>query len=630
MLSAIRERTHGIIAFFILGLIIIPFAFFGMSSYFTGDADLNVAEIDGTKISQNAYRRALDRILAGNIDPAIVGRPEFKQQVLDGLIEQTLLANNVINQGYRIGDAELARLIQQAPEFQRNGVFDPQMYSIRLGQEGLNEQAFEERLRSRRVSSQIQTGFVDSMLVLPADQAAVARLWQQKREFDYVIIRPSKFSEAADVPDDDIKAYYESNPNRFTTPEQVRIEYIRLSVADLAKNYQPTEEELREIYERDIAQYSTPGKRRISHILVEVAPDASAEEGKKALEKAREIEQKLRAGADFAALAKEFSADSGTADAGGDLGYVDQGTLPKELEAAAFKMKQDEISAPVRTSFGYHVAKVTEYTPGERKSFEEVRPDIEKALRQRKGEEEFYDKFEQMSNLVYEQPDSLAPAAEVLRLEIKRSEWFGRDGGQGVAAQPKVIESVFSPEVLTESQNSDAIEIDQESLVALRVVEHRKAARKPLADVRAEIAKIVRRERARERTRELAAEIAQQLREGKGLDDLAQAQGLDLVSGKVVSRLKPEGVDGRLVAAVFKARRPTEGEASYGEVDLGDGGYGVFALRRVEQGDTGQADKSLTQRVEQILRQRWGADVYVGYVRRLRETADVEIRPDQL
>jgi peptidyl-prolyl cis-trans isomerase D len=630
MLSAIREKTHGIIATFILGLVIVPFVFFGTYSYFRTDAGINVAEVDGIEISQDTYRNALNRLLASNIDPSIVARPEFKQQVLDSLVEEVLLTNNTLDEGYRIGDAELGRLIGNAPEFQRNGAFDPELYSARLRQEGLNQQAFEERLRSRRVSSQIQSGFADSVLLLPAERAAVQRLWQQMREFDYVIIRPGKFSGSIGVSEEEIKAYYESQPDQFKIPEQVRIEYIRLSASDLAEKYQPTEEKLRRTYEQDVALYSIPEQRRISHILIELPANAGMEEEKKALAQAREIEKKLRAGADFAALAKELSADSGTAEAGGDLGYVERGTLPKELEVAAFGLKAGEISEPVRTSFGFHIVKLTELKPGSRKSFEEARPDLEKVFRQRRGEEEFYEKFEQMSNLVYEQADSLAAAAEALGLEVMQSEWFGREGRQGIAAQPRVVEVAFSPEVLVESRNSDVIEIDRENLVALRVVEHREAVRKPLADVRAEIDKRLRKERARERVAVLGAELVKRLRAGESLDALAQAQGLELVRAKKATRLKPEGVDRRLVAAVFKAQRPRTGEATYGEVDLGAGGYGVFALKRVKEGDTDQAEDALKRRVERILDQRRGAGTYVDYVRRLRETADIETHPDRL
>ncbi|MFB3086906.1 MAG: SurA N-terminal domain-containing protein [Acidiferrobacterales bacterium] len=630
MLSAIREKTHGIIAAFILALIIIPFAFFGMSSYFTGDVDINVAEVNGIEISQDTYRNALNRFLASNIDPSIVARPEFKQQVLDSLVEEVLLTNNTLDEGYRTGDAELGRLIRTAPEFQRNGAFDPELYSARLRQEGLNQQAFEERLRSRRVSSQIQSGFAGSVLLLPAERAAVQRLWQQMREFDYVIIRPGKFSGSIDVSEEEIKAYYELQPVQFKIPEQVRIEYIRLSAPDLAEKYHATEEELRRTYEQDVTLYSIPEQRRISHILIELPADAEMEEEKKALAQSREIEKKLRAGADFAALAKELSADSGTAEAGGDLGYVERGTLPKELEVAAFGLKAGEISEPVRTSFGFHIAKLTELKPGSRKSFAEARPDLEKALRQRRGEEEFYEKFEQMSNLVYEQADSLASAAEALGLEVMQSGWFGREGGQDIATQPRVVEAAFSPEVLVESRNSDAIEIDRENLVALRVVGHREAVRKPLADVRAEIDKRLRKESARERAAALGVELVKRLRAGESLDALAQAQGLELVRVKKVTRLKPEGVDRRLVAAVFKTQRPRTGEATYGEVDLGAGGYGVFALTRVEEGDTDQAEDALKQRVERILNQRRGAGMYVDYVRRLREMADIETHPDRL
>lgn len=630
MLTAIREKTHGIIAGFIITLIIIPFALWGTYSYFSGGSALNVAEVEGIEVSQNAYRFALDRVLARAPNPALLDTPEFKRQVLDSLIDETLVIENATVQGYRISDAELGRLIRESPDFQVGGRFNPELYDRRLRREGVNQQTFEERLRTSQINVQIQSGFTESALVLPTEKAALLRLWQEKRDFDYIVVRPNRFMSRIRISDDDVKGYYESYPDRFKTPEQVRIEYIQLSAAELGAAYHPSEAELRRAYQDEISLYATPEKRRTSHILIELPASASEEDAKQALEKARGIAQKLRAGADFAALAKEHSADTGTVAKGGDLGYVERGTLPEELEKVMFELKPGAISEPVRTSYGYHIAKLTEYTPSSQKPFAEARGDIEKVLRQRKGDEEFFEKFEEMSNLVYEEPDSLAPAAQRLGLKVMQSEWFGRERGAGIAGQPKVVQAAFSPEVLQESRNSDVVEIDQETLVALRVVGHREAERKPLEEVRGEITALLRKEKAREQATTLGAELAKKLRAGERLDALAQARGLKTEQAKSVTRLDLGGVDGRIVTAVFKARRPTAGEASFGEVDLGDNGYAVFALEHVEQGASETADESLKRRVDNVLSQRRGTSVFASYVERLRKTADIKVHVDRL
>jgi peptidyl-prolyl cis-trans isomerase D len=629
MLSAIREKTQGIIATIILSLVIIPFALWGTYSYFQGSTNVNVATVDGTKISQQSYRLALDRLLASNIKPEILQSPEFKRQVLDNLIEQTLLVQNGINQGYRVSDAELARMIRDEPQFKRDDRFDPTLYEAVLRREGLTERSFEQRLRTVQIASQIETGFRESALPLASEKNALLRLWLQQRDFDYVIVGPGRFISSAQVSEDAIKQYYESHPEEFKTPEQVRIAYIELSVADLARDYQPTEAQLHKAFTEEQSRYSTPDQRRISHILIKVPSGASKEDEAKALEKARTIEKKLRSGGDFAALAKENSADSATASKGGDLGVVEPGALPKTLEEAVKKLKPGEITEPVRTTFGYHIAKLTDYKPGMRKTFEQARADVEKLLRDRKAEEEFYQKVEQLSNLVYEHPESLAPAAERLGLKVSQSDWFSREGGPGIAANAKIVETAFSPEVLQESRNSEAIELGQDKLVALRMTAHRDASRKPLADVRGEIQTVLQKQQAEAAAGKLAGEIYAKLRENKSLAELAKANGLNLEQAQI-SRIDPKTVDRRLVAAVFKARAPQAAKPVFSEVDLQADGHAVFVLKSVKEGVPAEANDALVRRAESVLQQRHGAELYRDYLSRLRETADIKINADNL
>jgi peptidyl-prolyl cis-trans isomerase D len=629
MLSAIREKTQGIIATIILSLVVIPFALWGTYSYFQGSTNVNVATVDGTKISQQTYRQALDRLIGSNIRPEILQSPEFKRQVLDNLIEQTLLVQNSGDQGYRVSDAELARIIRDETQFKRDGRFDPSLYEAVLRREGLTEQSFEQRLRTVQIASQIETGFRESALPLASEKDALLRLWLQQREFDYVVVGPARFVSSAQVSEDAIKQYYESHPNEFKIPEKVRIAYIQLSVADLARDYHPTEAQLHKAFTEKQGRYSTPDQRRISHILIAVPSGASKEDEAKALDKARAIEKKLRAGGDFATLAKENSADSATASKGGDLGVVQPGALPKALENAVKKLKPGEITEPVRTSFGYHIAKLTEYKPGTHKTFEQARADLEKLLRDRKAEGEFYQKVDQLSNLVYEHPESLAPAAEQLGLKISKSAWFSREGGPGVAANAKIVEAAFSPEVLHESRNSEAIELSQDKLVALRVIDHREASRKPLADVRGEIQTLLQKQQAETAARQLGGELYAKLRENQSLAELAKANGLNLEHAQI-SRIDPKTVDRRLVTTVFRARAPQADKPAFGEVDLGATGYAVFALRSVKEGKPAEAEDALVRRAETVLQQRHGAGLYRDYLSRLRETADIKIYADNL
>ncbi len=629
MLSAIRDKTQGIIATFILALVIIPFALWGTYSYFEGGSNVSVAEVDGIEISQQTYRMTFDRLLASNIDPAILQSPDFKRQVLDGLIDQTLLVRNGIEQGYRIGDAELARFIRETPQFQRDGQFDPLLYEAALRREGTSEQSFEQRLRTLQIASQIQAGLMESAFIPPADKEALVRLWSEQREFDYVVVGPDRFIGGAHVADDAIKEYYESHPAEFKTPEQVRIEYLELSIADLASDFAPSEADLRQAYEEEQGRFLTPEQRRVSHILFETTVDAKQEDIDRVLQKARDIEAQLRNGSDFASLAKEHSADSGTAANGGDLGFVAQGALPRELEQAIAKLKVGEITAPVKTSYGFHIAKLTEHTPAKGKSFEEAREELQKIVRQRRAEEVFYQKVEQLSNLAYEHPDSLGPAAEALGLKPLQSDWFSREGGQGITANVKLTEAAFGPDVLHESRNSEAIELGADKVVVLRVIGHREAARKSLDEVRTQIQTLLQKEQATAEANKLGGKIYADLLGGQSLEQLAKANGLKLEHAQI-NRIDPKQVNRQIVGAVFKAPSPQGDTPVYGEVDLGAAGHAVFMLKSVQVGTTADADDTLVRRVDNALQQRLGPGQYGDYLVRLRETADIKVFADKL
>lgn len=629
MLSTIREKTQGIIATFILLLIVIPFALWGINSYFESGSKLDVATVNGTDISQLSYRRVLDQ-LRGRVAPATLDSRQFKQTVLDGLIDQTLLVQDAEGQGYRVSNALLAQTIRTLPYFQRDGQFDSAMYDAVLRNQGMTPPEFEKRLREQSITGQIQAGLSDSVIVTNDDVAQVARLLSQQREVAYAVISLESLMSRVTVNEKEIEKYYADHTELFQAPEQVRVEYLRLSAADLDQGYQPTEDDLKKAYADEAARYVVPAIRRASHILISLPANASEVQAKAVLAKIDDIAKQARAGADFSALAKKYSQDSATAAQGGDLGVVRPGVLPKTLESAVFAMnKPGEISQPVRTSFGYHLVKLTSYTPEKRRPFAEVRKDLVQLVRQRKGEEKFFDVSEKFRNLVYEQPDSLAPAAKALGLKIEKSDWFSQAGGSGIAANPKVVQAAFAPDVLSQARNSDAIDIDDNTLVAVRVAARQPAARQPLNEVRAQIGRALKQEQAREETRRLGDTWLGELRAGKTLDALAKQSNLKYQPPKLLSRTQSAGVDPRIVEAAFRAPRPAGGKPVYDLVDLDGQGYAVFALKQVVE-PSGKAEDSAQKEARRILMSHRGADYYADYRAGLREKAKIKIFTDQL
>ncbi len=615
MLSTIREKTQGIIATFILALIAIPFALWGVNSYFDTGGKINVAKAGDMDISQAEYRRALEQLRA-RVEPKTLNDPQFKQSVVDDLINKALQARDAEDQGYRIGDAQLAQILRNQPAFQRDGQFDSAQYEAVLRREGMSPREFETRVGESRIVTQ-------------AEIAALTRLLSQERELAHAVIDAGKLAAKAAASAQDIEQYYSAHPELFQIPEQVRIEYLQLSAGDQDRSYQPTDEELKKTYADEASRYTVPEKRRASHILISLPDKPAGDQSAEALAKIQDIAKQARGGADFAGLARKHSADTTTAAQGGDLGEIRRGVLPKELEEAVYTLKPGEVSQPVRSTYGYHLAKLTALAPEKRKPFAEVREDLVKTARQRHAEERFLDVSEKFRNLVYEQPDSLVPAAKALGLEVRKSDWFAQTGGNGIAANPKVVQAAFEPEVLSQARNSDAIEITADTLVAVRVAERRPAGRQPLTQVHAAIERRLKQQRALEQARALGDTALQELRAGASLETFAARRGLDYVAPKTITRRQAGGLDPRIVESAFRASRPQGEKPVYELVDLGERGYAVLALKRVRDA-SGQADAAVLQQVRALLAARRGTDYYANYRAGLRDKAKVKVYTDQL
>lgn len=628
MLSRIREKTQGIIATFIIALIAIPFALWGVNSYFDTGGKINVARVGDMDISQTEYRRALEQLRA-RVEPKTLNDPQFKQSVVDDLINKALLARDAEDQGYRIGDTQLAQILRNQPAFQRDGQFDPAQYEAVLRREGLSPREFETRVREDILANQIRIGISESRLVTQAEIAALTRLLVQERELAHAVIDAGKLAVKTAVSAREIEEYYSAHPELFQIPEQVRIEYLQLSAGDPDRGYQPTDEELKKTYADEASRYTVPEKRRASHILISLPAKPAEDQSAEALAKIQDIAKQARGGADFAGLARKHSVDTTTAAQGGDLGEIRRGVLPKELEEAVYALKAGEISQPVRSTYGYHLAKLTVLVPEKRKPFAEVRKDLVKIALQRRAEERYLDLSEKFRNLVYEQPDSLVPAAKALGLEVRKSDWFTQAGGSGIAANPVVVQAAFEPEVLSQARNSDAIETGADSLVAVRVAERRPAGRQPLTQVYATIERRLKQQRALEQARALGDTALQELRGGASLETYAARRGLDYVPPKTITRRQAGSLDPRIVESAFRASRPQGEKPVYELVDLGERGYAVLALKRVRD-PSGQADAAVLQQVRALLAARRGADYYSNYRAGLREKAEIKVYSDQL
>ncbi|MDH3636962.1 MAG: SurA N-terminal domain-containing protein [Gammaproteobacteria bacterium] len=639
MLTKIRDRASGWIAWVIVFLISIPFALWGINEYFAGVDEINVAEINGVEIDQQTYRAALEdrrdalsRALGTRADPELINSKAFRRGVLDGLIQRTLLVNDATDKGFRVSNEQLRRYIESAPQFQRDGVFDTDLYQQVVSGYRYTTTGFEERLRQENVLQQVRSGFTDSAFVTVSDMDTLLRHFQQKRAFQYVTISPEEFRDVIEVSDAEIEQDYQSNSSLYETPEQIKTQYVRLAVSDLKGEVNVGEDELRSIYENNAQRFTTPERRKASHILIQVKESDSEDRVAELREKAESLLQQIKDGAEFAELAREHSEDPGSAAQGGDLGFVEKGAMVEPFESALYKLADGEISAPVRTQFGFHLIKLTELVPQVQQTFDEVRSQLEEEEVRRQAEDLFLDRAETFRNLVYEQPETLDNVSEELKLPLQTSEWFSRNLGAegGISENAKFRETAFSDEVYAEGLNSETLELDRDTLVALRKLELKPEALRPLQDVRDRIVEKLKAEKARERVRVLSEEMLQKLKDGEEWSSVTAADNLDAQDTVVTRADTQTGVSQEVVKEVFKAGYPAAGEPIYGSVNLQNGSNIVYRLDSVEEGDPAIATDELRERVKAVLLRRRGEDPFLAYLDQLREGADIVVFEDQL
>ncbi len=636
MLTEIKDRASGWIVWIIVFIISIPFAFFGINEYFSGDASLNVAVVNGQEIDQQEYRFALEdrrsvarRVLGAQFDPAIINSLEFRGAVLDDLILRQLLEQDVVQAGYRVSDEQLAEFITTTPQFQTNGQFDAAIYQQQLLTQGLSKTGYETFLRREFVQQQLRDGLGKSSIITKRDREDFLKLAQEKRVFDYATIEADAYIADTEVSDEDINELYQKNQELYRSPDMIKVQYVQLSVDDLVQGVEVTEEDVERFFAENEDLYKTPGKRAASHILIAVGEDADDGTIQEAREKAQDLADRARGGEDFSDLAKALSEDSGSASAGGDLGMIEVGLMVKPFEDKLFSMQEGEISDPVRTRYGFHVIKMTGLVADTIKDLSEVRDEIEVELKKNRAEEIYLDSAETFRNIVFEQPESLDAVVEELGLKPQVTDWFSRDSGTGIATSGLVRDSAFSDDVSIDNLNSEAIELDINTLVALRKLEFRATSVKPLEEVRAEIEATLKQQKARERVTSNGEEILNALKENGVWEALISDNGLESKQSTQTRLMQNPDTPPMVAKEVFRAESPVSAPV-FGGVNVSDGSFVLFRLTEVQPGVPDDADESASQQIEESLVKRRGGDYFLSYQNGLRDSAEVEVFEENL
>lgn len=608
MLDAIRTHAQSWIAKLILALISIPFALWGIDSYFRGGAQgAAVATVGDDQVNEREFRQVLQnqrdaaQQSGGKVD---IDNPEFRKRILDQLIESRLLAYVASKQGMVVSEAQIGNMLNNVPIFMENGAFSQTRLEAWLRQRGISYSELIAMIHQDLIIRQLQTAYGEGSLVPKNSAAQLAKQLAQQREVSEVVYSAQGYLAGSQPDDKAVEAEYKANAARYATPAQARLQYIVLSLEGIEKNIDIGEDKAKQFYEANKARYQEPEQRRASHILIKTEANMPPAAKAEAKTKAEKLLQELRANpGKFADLAKQYSADPGSAARGGDLGNFTREMMVKPFADATFSLKVGELSGVVESQFGYHIIRLDGITPSASLGLAVVHDDIVKELKRQEAQRKYAEIADKFSNLVYEKPESLEPAAKDTGLSIADTGWISRTAAEpALLNNAKLMDAVFSPEALEKKQNTDAIEVAPNTLVAARVIEHKPAGQRPLAEVAGAI------------RQQLAVIAARDKAIAAGKTALTAAQGGQSPSGlgapMMVSRMQPLNLPQPALKAIFKAN----GAAlpSYAGVEMPDG-YRLYKISKVQDGKAEEAQEKTMHRDMARLQAQEELRAYLDY-----------------
>ncbi len=609
----------------VLLVIVLSFAFWGVDSYRqSGSIDV-FATVNGTKITSQEFERALQQqqnqlrqVLGENFDAKMFDSHQARLAILGNLINQRLLVEQAKHAGLLITDRQVAEIISNIGAFQEAGKFDKKLYESILARQLLSPIQFEEQIRGELAGQQLQDSYTQDGFAPDSTVHNMIRLNEQQRTIRMTEIPFQSFLAQTKIDETELKSYYESNQQEFQVPDQARVEYVKLSVDNLLPAVTVSDEEAHKYYDEHHSDFSVAEQRHAAHILISLSNTASQAEQQTALQKAEQVLQAVKQDAGkFAQLARQFSQDTGSAASGGDLGFFAQGTMTKPFDEAVFALKQGEISALVRSDFGYHIIKLIAIKPGNLQGFDEVKSEIISKLRLQKATDMYAELAEQFSNTVYEQSDTLKPAALLANAKIEQSGWLSKVNVGNALWPAKMLQAVFNDETIKNKRNTAAVEIASNTLLAARVLEYKPASIRPLVEVKDAITEKLSRQQAVQLAAKQGAEILQQLRRG-------DKPGLKWGAAQIISPGKRADIDDAMARQIFRVNATHLPQFVGTETA---NGYSLVSVDAVNE--AGSTDSAKLAGYARELRQLTGEEMFQAYLNNARQQADVKITMPQ-
>lgn len=631
MFDAVRNNKRIVQGFLVL--ITLPFAFWGVDSYVhnTG-AGNDVAKVGNVKITQQQYQDAwrdqqqrLRQMMGASFDPAMMDSPEAKQAVLNSLIDRSILLQEAAKNRLSASDNMLRDIISKIPALQENGQFSMDRYEAALKAQGLTQAGFEAQMRQDITLQQLASAISDTGMVSSSVVDALLRIQSEERLVSELRIPAAQFADKVKPTDEDLKKYYDQHKAAFKVPEELRAEYVQLSLDTLLPQITIKPEDVKSWYDSHKDRFQQPEERRASHILIMVDAKASPADKAKAKAKAEAVLKEVQQNpGKFADIAKRDSQDPGSAAKGGDLGFFAKGAMVKPFDDAVFKLKDGQLSGLVQSDFGYHIIKLTGIKSGKVASLDEVKGQIETELKKQEASRKFAEMAEAFSNTVYEQADSLKPAADKFKLTVQQSGWLTRQANpaNGVLGNAKLLGALFGDDAVKNKRNTDAVEVAPNTLVAARVVEYKPASMKTFESVKAQLLQVVKAQQMADLAKKAGEAQLAALQKGEG------AKSGTWTPARAISRLNgSQMVPPPALQAIFKAK--VAKLPAYAGATFPNGvGYVIYRIEKVSQPE--KLDETKRQQLHQEYTNLSSQEDFGAYLSALRSRYKVVINKSAL
>ena len=619
MLEAIRERAQGWIARIILGLIALTFAVWGVDWYFKGSGkEPPAAKVNDSEISQREFLKtlkeqgeAMKQQMGAKVDDKVL-----RARVMEQLVNTRLLSQAAHKAGFSILEPQVEAVLGGVEVFQEGGKFSNARLETWLRSNSMSEPQLRAMIAQDLLLKQVQIGYGEGAVAPMPTAVRLNALLAQQREVNEAGFDRKDFLKSASIDEKAVQAEYDAHKADYATPASLRLQYLMLSQAALEEKVQISDDQVRKFYEANAARFQEPERRRASHILIKIDAGADAKARQAAKARAEQILAEVKKSPkQFGELARKHSQDPVSGEKGGDLGSFTRDMMVKPFSDAAFQMQQGAISGLVETQFGYHIIRLDGIVLGAKIGFEAAKTEIQKELRQQEAQRRFVEAAERFSNMVYEQPDSLAPAAKEFGLKIEESAWFNRKSAPAPLVNERLLEAVFSEDAQKKRQNIEAVEVAPNTLVSARVLDYRAAGQRPLAEVAGEI----RLKLSADMARKLAIEAGK-----KALASASAGQTINWSAPMTVSRMQPLNLPPAAVKALFRtatAKLPTYAGAETAE------GYRVYRINRVT---AGPAQPEMAKRIRSDIRRLVAQEEMRAYLENLKARASIKIEPSTL